>query len=1196
MKNPKTNTGEVDLLRQKAEQLLKKRHLLERDATAAPSTALRSEAETSKLVHELEIHQIELELQNEELQIAKEKAEADAEKYTTLYDFAPSGYFTINSAGKILELNFSGATILHKERSKLINSNFKLFIVPENRNTFLDFLETILETKTKQGCEVRLVANKKLVIFVHIEGVFLEKKKEYMLTVVDVTERKEAAQRRKDIDAKWKMLFQDNPKLAVKGYDKNRNTIYWNKAAETFYGYKAEEAIGSNLTDLIVPEEAQSFVNAEIKEMLRTKTPMASSEAELRCKDGSLINVFSSYVYVQTPNGEPELYCIDMDLSERKQAEEKYQKLINLAQEGIWVIDKDNTTSFVNPSMASMLGYSSEEMLGKTVFDFMDEPGIKLANQYLERRQAGLKEQHDFEFICKNGSRIITSLAASPITDSSGNYEGAIAGIMNITERKKAELDLLKSEEKYRILIQESPVGVYQTDENGKYIFANQSWCETAGLTQEEAMGNGWAKSLHEEDAENVFQNWNKTIVSKGKWGHEYRIKSTAGKVSWVFGTASPMYNVDGKIIGYVGINTDISKLKETEQALKASDTMLRTLLQDLPNVAVQGYDKNEKTIYWNNASETFYGFSVKEALGNKLTDLIIPEEAKNYVSAEIKEMFVTKIPIPSSELKLKRKDGSSIAVFSSHVYMETYSGDPEMYCIDIDLSDRKKAESELIEAKEKAEISENYLDNIINNIGNPVFVKDNQGRHVLVNDAFCKLLELDKNSILGKRFAEEVMPKELESYLKIDSDVLRTGKERNVVESRTVSSGQTKILSTSKSRYIDGTGKKHLIGIIHDITEREKMYLNLRQSTQLLEVSQKIGKLGGWELDVITGELYWTAETYRIYETSPQHFNPTLEAGISYFLPQFRQIISESINLATETGKGYDLELETYTTKGNLIHVRTTCDVTLINGKPVKLVGIFQDITKRKQAESELIEAKEHAEESDRLKSAFLANMSHEIRTPMNGILGFSSLLKEPNLTGEQQANYIKIIEQSGTRMLNIINSIMSISKIESGSMELHKTEVNINEQIKYVYTFFKPEVEAKGVQFSFKNALPAKTSVIHTDKEKLIAVLTNLVKNSIKFTDGGSISFGYKQTAKNLEFYVKDTGIGIDKDRQGAIFERFIQEDITDKYALEGAGLGLAISKAFIEMLGGELWVKSRKGQGSTFYFTIPYDLVIK
>jgi len=253
---------------------------------------------------------------------------------------------------------------------------------------------------------------------------------------------------------------------------------------------------------------------------------------------------------------------------------------------------------------------------------------------------------------------------------------------------------------------------------------------------------------------------------------------------------------------------------------------------------------------------------------------------------------------------------------------------------------------------------------------------------------------------------------------------------------------------------------------------------------------------------------------------------------------------------------------------------------------------GFARDITERKRTEEELIKAKEKAEESDRLKTAFLANMSHEIRTPMNGILGFAELLKEPNLSGEEQREYIRIIEKSGARMLNIINDIIDISKIEAGLMKVNMNESNINSQIDYIYTFFKPEIEIRGMKLIRKNSLPDNEVIIKTDREKLFAILTNLVKNAIKYSEKGTIEFGYEKKDQYLEFYVKDSGIGIKKERLTAIFERFVQEDISDVKARQGAGLGLTITKSYVEMLGGEIWVESEIGVGSTFYFTIPFE----
>lgn len=256
------------------------------------------------------------------------------------------------------------------------------------------------------------------------------------------------------------------------------------------------------------------------------------------------------------------------------------------------------------------------------------------------------------------------------------------------------------------------------------------------------------------------------------------------------------------------------------------------------------------------------------------------------------------------------------------------------------------------------------------------------------------------------------------------------------------------------------------------------------------------------------------------------------------------------------------------------------------------RIGGLFERFVNQKV---ELKAAKEKSKESDRLKSAFLANMSHEIRTPMNGILGFAELLKRPNLTGNEQQQYIKIIETSGARMLNIVNNIVDISKIESGVIEIYNKTTNINEQIEFLTSFFAPEIEKKGLRLVYSKTFTTDKAYIETDAEKLYGILTNLLKNAIKHTYKGAIEVGYHLKSddnKNfLEFFVTDSGDGIPEDKLNVIFDRFMQADMSNKTAYQGAGLGLSISKAYVELLGGTIWVESEHGIGSTFRFTIPY-----
>jgi hypothetical protein len=207
-----------------------------------------------------------------------------------------------------------------------------------------------------------------------------------------------------------------------------------------------------------------------------------------------------------------------------------------------------------------------------------------------------------------------------------------------------------------------------------------------------------------------------------------------------------------------------------------------------------------------------------------------------------------------------------------------------------------------------------------------------------------------------------------------------------------------------------------------------------------------------------------------------------------------------------------------------------------------------------------------------------------------MHGILGFADMLKTASLSPEQMQEYITIIEKSSARMLNTITDLIEISRIESGQTEINLSLVSVEGQLDSMYAIFKPEADKKGIHLTINYSSDTEKSHLRTDLEKLDTILTQLLKNSIKYTKNGTIEIGYIANTKYVEYYVKDTGIGIEKDKQQDIFGRFTQADNSLSKIYEGAGLGLSISKAYVEMLGGVIWVESEPGKGSTFYFTLP------
>jgi PAS domain S-box-containing protein len=310
-----------------------------------------------------------------------------------------------------------------------------------------------------------------------------------------------------------------------------------------------------------------------------------------------------------------------------------------------------------------------------------------------------------------------------------------------------------------------------------------------------------------------------------------------------------------------------------------------------------------------------------------------------------------------------------------------------------------------------------------------------------------------------------------------------------------------------------------------------------------------------------------------------------------------------------------YD-DLPLKATNGKIIDVEFVSNVYLVNSHKVIQCNI-RDITNRKQSElllkektkeievqneeykkinEELYIAKGHAEESDQLKTAFLHNISHEIRTPMNAIVGFSGFLNDPNLDTEKRQHFIDIIVQSSDQLLSIITDIVSMATIEAGQERIIEKEIDINAVLVLLHEQFLLKANKQAICFTLEYILLEHEVWIKTDETKLIEVLTNLIANALKFTKQGYVNFGAKVNNNEIEFFVEDSGFGIPLEMQEEIFKRFRQVETSAARQFGGSGLGLSISKAYVELLGGKMWLKSELGKGSTFYFTLPYIKVQK
>jgi len=372
----------------------------------------------------------------------------------------------------------------------------------------------------------------------------------------------------------------------------------------------------------------------------------------------------------------------------------------------------------------------------------------------------------------------------------------------------------------------------------------------------------------------------------------------------------------------------------------------------------------------------------------------------------------------------------------------------------------------------------------------------------------------------------------------------------------------------------------------------------------------------GTWEWNIQTGEIIINERWSEIIGYSYDEISPvTVEKATNLIHPDYVNLFRENLKMHFSGEKDhYTCEMQVLHKDGKKTWVLDRGKVTSYtqDGKPLWMYGIRQEITSRKLHEEEIERfnrklqasttalrksnkdleiAKERAEESDRLKSAFLANMSHEIRSPMNAILGFASILKE-ELPRKDIDHFTDIILNSGQHLLNLINSIIDISKIDAGKVIVNNEATDINELLDELYVFFEQELKViRKSNLQLKVISPEPNLIIETDSLRLRQVLINLIGNAIKFTQKGKVEFGYEVNKGELVFFVKDTGIGISKDKFNVIFERFRQESENTERNFGGTGLGLSIAKACVELMGGNVWLESEVNKGTNFYFSIQY-----
>ncbi|HYX09569.1 MAG TPA: PAS domain S-box protein [Bacteroidales bacterium] len=605
-------------------------------------------------------------------------------------------------------------------------------------------------------------------------------------------------------------------------------------------------------------------------------------------------------------------------------------------------------------------------------------------------------------------------------------------------------------------------------------------------------------------------------------------------------------------------------------------------LIERLPVMAfVLGDD--DRIQYWNRKCQIITGYARDKIVNNSdflkvlMTDHDEQERTRILKSASEIENFETVIIA---------EDRSKKVISWSAVDFATVSGWKKIV-LGFDVSEHREVEEKLRESEEQYR-------GIVERIQETIYrISVHSGRFEYVSPSCYRVFGYTEEELKNPELTLfDLIHPDFRKFINEKWQLIRDGRIDPLMEYKILDKeGKTHWIAQSLKGLFDNDNRLiALEGICRNITAQKRFQEELTKAYSAIENTQAAITVS----DLNGNLIYCNSAAIRLWGFS-SHLEMLSLPVNRMWSDQSETSIADIRKQVIEKGhySGYD-ELIARRHDGSTFPVDFRASLMKdAQGKITGMTASWQDITERKRAEEELIRAKEKAEESDRLKSSFLANMSHEIRTPMNGIIGFASLLKRNNLTAETRNKYVDIINKNGETLMNLIEDIIDLAKIEAGQLTVHKSECDLRSLMQEVDTLFR-ETILSSANVQLRLCLPEDTSAdnVQTDSSRLKQIITNLLSNALKFTDEGEIKFGYILREDNfIEFFVKDSGIGMNAEELDLIFERFRQVDDSSTRKYGGAGLGLTITKNLVNLLGGEIKVESEPNKGSVFSFTLPY-----
>lgn len=906
-----------------------------------------------------------------------------------------------------------------------------------------------------------------------------------------------------------------------------------------------------------------------------------------------------------------------------------FGNIFDHAADALYIIDRKGILLDVNPAGLNLYGYIANEIVGYGLVKLLS-PGHSDPGQvrhYIEEALKGTKQQFECLGEKKNGG-----VFPAEITLSRGNYfnkKSVLMMIRDVSEKHSALKAFRDSEEKYKSLTNQLPVGIYRSSTDGQLLYANPALVKMLNYDSLEEMLSINVADLYYKVSERDKQ-IQKALATPDVIKSEFQLRKKTGELIWVVDSARLVLDQEGRPKYFDGILEDITAKRKTEKALIQKDKIYRILFE----AANDGIFIMQNNLFTdcNMAAVKMFGFkSPKELIGKNPWDMSPPIQPDGMKSVDKAAALIARA-------------GKAERFFWKHL-----RADGEPFDVEVSLSRIKIDKENHIQAivrdvtsalrsKKIIEENEANLKAIIENPLESVWSANKNYEIQYFNDVFFNAfkasfgIELYKGINIVESLPDEMRSRWLERYERAFR------KEHFTFEEKIPTKTGVVYAEVSVNPIVVNDEVVAVCFYGRDVTEKRLAEEELKKQASLKQllieissdyinlpldsidpaINHSLGIMGRFLGSEIARIFSYDSET-RTCTQVHKWFAPGLIPGNDTDTAPFSDI--GDVHAAHATGGvnyiyDYEAWLKNKDMKSGERHpdFRSLLSVPMINNdvcigfiefasitKPMEhspgereLLTVYAQIVVntrlRKKLEQELIKAREKAEESDRLKSAFLANMSHEIRTPMNGILGFMELLRTPDLTEENKNAYLDIVSLSGERLLNTINDIIEISKIESGEIRLNFTNVNLTDLCQFYQDFFSEQARKKGLKLEVAHNLPTDKREIMTDKYKLESIMVNLLRNAIKFTSSGTITFGCHPDGEAIVFFIRDTGMGISSENLPLIFDRFIQVDHSETRPYEGSGLGLAIVRAYSEMLGGTVVVESEKGKGSTFFVRIP------